>query len=130
MGGGAQVAAPRHAEVFDVACRWYGSEDPLMRARGIDVLAQLGKTPDHRMNSFPDESYSAITNLLKDAEDQSATPLGENPYWVLHGRVFTLPCRSNDDSGGHGRRPWSFPRRVNFMDQVCSGGIVFDLKWC
>jgi HEAT repeat protein len=35
-----------------------------MRARGIDVLAQLGKTMGHPTNCFPDESYSVVTNLL------------------------------------------------------------------
>ena len=41
------------------------SKDPLSRARGADVLAQLGKTADHTSNSFPDESYSVITDLLQ-----------------------------------------------------------------
>jgi HEAT repeat protein len=56
-------------EVFDVATRWCSSTDPLMRARGIDVLAQLGKTVEHPTNSFPDESYSVITNLLTGERD-------------------------------------------------------------
>jgi hypothetical protein len=34
-------------EVFDVATVWCSSKDPLMRSRGIDVLAQLGKTMEH-----------------------------------------------------------------------------------
>jgi HEAT repeat protein len=51
-------------EVFDVATVWCSSKDPLMRSRGIDVLAQLGKTMEHPTNSFPDESYSVVTNLL------------------------------------------------------------------
>lgn len=56
-------------EVFDVAAQWSSSEDPLKRARGIDVLAQLGKTAEHPNNSFPAESYSIITNLLKGEKD-------------------------------------------------------------
>jgi len=51
-------------EVFNIAREWCSSEDPLKRARGIDVLAQLGKTADHPINSFSDESYSVVTNLL------------------------------------------------------------------
>jgi HEAT repeat protein len=51
-------------EVFDVATAWCSAKDPLMRARGIDVLAQLGKTMGHPTNCFPDESYSVVTNLL------------------------------------------------------------------
>ena len=56
-------------DVFDVATLWCASKDPLMRARGIDVLAQLGKTAEHPSNSFPDESYSVVTNLLMNEED-------------------------------------------------------------
>jgi len=40
-----------------------------MRARGIDVLAQFGKTVEHPTNSFPDESYSVVTNLLMGERD-------------------------------------------------------------
>ena len=69
MGSGAQVAATGTREVFDVATRWCSSDDPLMRARGIDVLAQLGKTVEHPTNSFPDQSYSVVTNLLMRERD-------------------------------------------------------------
>jgi HEAT repeat protein len=37
----------------------------LVRARGIDVLAQLGKTFDHPSNSFPEESYSVVSSLIE-----------------------------------------------------------------
>jgi HEAT repeat protein len=60
-------------EVFDFATRWCSSTDPLIRARGIDVLAQIGKTMEHPTNSFPDESYSVVTNLLMGERD--ARPL-------------------------------------------------------
>jgi len=51
-------------EVFDRAADWCRSNDPLQRARGADVLAQLGKTPEHPSNSFPEESYRAISEML------------------------------------------------------------------
>jgi HEAT repeat protein len=51
-------------DVFNIASGWCGSKDPLMRARGIDVLAQLGNTFDDPGNNFPDESYAVVTNLL------------------------------------------------------------------
>lgn len=60
-------------QVFDIACQWSNSDDPIMRARGIDVLAQLGKTMDHPRNSFPDESFSLVANLLK--REKEACPL-------------------------------------------------------
>lgn len=51
--------------VFEKAAAWCKSENPLQRARGADVLAQLGKTLEHRQNSFPEESYSAIVICLR-----------------------------------------------------------------
>jgi hypothetical protein len=47
-------------DVFTRAVEWCKSSDPLVRTRGIDVLAQLGKTADHPSNRFPEESYSVI----------------------------------------------------------------------
>jgi HEAT repeat protein len=62
------VRALRHIgsrEVFDRAAAWCKSENPLQRARGADVLAQLGKTADHRENNFPEESYQVISHMLR-----------------------------------------------------------------
>ena len=39
-------------KVFDHAAQWCGSEEPLVKARGLDVLAQLGKTVEHPRNTF------------------------------------------------------------------------------
>jgi HEAT repeat protein len=69
MGSGAQGRRLGTREVFEVATLWCASPDPLTRARGIDVLAQLGKTAEHPSNSFPDESYSVVTNLLRGEKD-------------------------------------------------------------
>lgn len=52
-------------EVFEQAAAWCLSDDPLKRARGVDVLAQLGKTTEHRSNSFPDESLQTVVQLLQ-----------------------------------------------------------------
>jgi HEAT repeat protein len=59
-------------EVFDFASKWCSSPDPFSRARGVDVLAQLGKTADHPTNSFPEEAYAIIAGLLNDEEDVRA----------------------------------------------------------
>jgi HEAT repeat protein len=56
-------------EVFDDAKAWCSSEDPLKRARGVDVLAQLGKTAAHPKNSFPEECYSIVTSLVNVEND-------------------------------------------------------------
>jgi HEAT repeat protein len=55
-------------EVFDIASNWCRSDEPLQRARGADVLAQLGKTADHPENSFPVESFDVIVALAENEE--------------------------------------------------------------
>lgn len=52
-------------EVFDKAAEWCESKEPLIRARGLDVLAQIGKTVDHPSNAFPDESFSIVSSVLR-----------------------------------------------------------------
>jgi HEAT repeat protein len=56
-------------EVFDKAAEWCRSKAPLFRARGLDVLAQIGKTADHPCNSFPDESFSVVSGVLKNEQE-------------------------------------------------------------
>ena len=56
-------------EVFDIAAAWCKSDDPLTRARGIDVLAQLGKTANHPVNSFPEEAYTIVSHLAQEERD-------------------------------------------------------------
>jgi hypothetical protein len=50
--------------VFEYAARWIESAQPLKRARGLDVVAQLGKTVEHPSNSFPQESYDLVSKAL------------------------------------------------------------------
>jgi len=56
-------------DVFDIAAAWCKSDDPLMRARGIDVLAQLGRTADHPVNSFPEDAYAIVSELAQREKD-------------------------------------------------------------
>src|SRR5580658_7711340 len=56
-------------EVFEYAAAWCGSSNPLKRARGADVLAQLGKTADHPANNFPDESFVVVSALVRGEKD-------------------------------------------------------------
>jgi trehalose-6-phosphatase len=44
-------------KVFEKAAEWCESNNPLSRARGAAVLAQLGRTMEHSENSFPEEAY-------------------------------------------------------------------------
>lgn len=52
-------------EVFDRAAAWCRSDEPLQRARGAEVLAQLGCTSDHPENNFPEESFNVVAALAE-----------------------------------------------------------------
>ena len=56
-------------EVYDRAAEWCRSDDPLKRARGADVLAQLGRTVDHASNDFPEECFSVVSTLARREKD-------------------------------------------------------------
>jgi HEAT repeat protein len=75
LDGGYEDAAPWKAvetlrligtrDIFDAAVEWCKSDEPLKRARGADIIAQLGKTYEHRSNSFPEDAFVVISQLLK-----------------------------------------------------------------
>lgn len=50
--------------VFDRAAEWCSSTEPLKRARGADVLAQLGRTADHPENNFPEDSFAIVSSMM------------------------------------------------------------------
>jgi HEAT repeat protein len=52
-------------EVFDKAAEWCKSANPLERARGAGVLAQLGKTVENPSNTFSEDSYLAVCQMLQ-----------------------------------------------------------------
>ena len=56
-------------QVFERAAEWCSSENPLKRARGMDVLAQIGRTGEHPHNNFPDESFLIVSKLAQRESD-------------------------------------------------------------
>ncbi len=52
-------------EIFEYAAAWCTSQDPLRRARGADVLGQIGKTMEHPSNSYPEESYAIVSRMAQ-----------------------------------------------------------------
>jgi len=52
-------------EVLDRATASCCSHNPLERARGADILAQLGKTIGHPSNIYPQESFVAVSTLVR-----------------------------------------------------------------
>lgn len=109
-------------EVFNVAARWCASKHALERARGLDVVAQLGKTVTHPANRFPDECYAlVVSTVTHETEerplDSGITALGHigNPTAVpliaqFHSHksseirfavAFALGCFPNDPLSTH-----------------------------
>ena len=69
-------------EVFDKAASWCECPQPLVRARGLDILAQIGCTPETHEHAFPDEALKTISNLLDiEAEEQ---PISSAIYALGH----------------------------------------------
>jgi len=56
-------------EVFDRAVQWCRNNKPAKRRRGVDILAQLGKTEDHPDVVFAAESYGVVAGVLEDELD-------------------------------------------------------------
>lgn len=52
-------------QIYERAAEWCISSDPLKRARGADVLAQIGRTSEHPQNNFIEESYAVISQLAQ-----------------------------------------------------------------
>ncbi len=84
-------------EVFDYAALWCKSPDPIHRARGAAILAQLGKTIDHPDHGFPDEAFAIVVKALEHETD-------------------TQPLSSYHFALGHIDNPAAIPLLVNFTD--------------
>ena len=79
--------------VFDRAAEWCSSSEPLKRARGADVLAQLGRTADHQENNFPEDSFAIVSSLIK--IEKELMPLNSAIYALGHiGDLRAVPILS------------------------------------
>jgi HEAT repeat protein len=52
-------------DVFIHAAEWCVAPSPLQRARGVDILAQLGRTAGNSQTLFPEETFVIVSDLLK-----------------------------------------------------------------
>jgi HEAT repeat protein len=76
--------------VLDSAAQWCRSENPLKRARGADVLAQLGVSADHPKNNFSEESFIIVEELVRGEKDP--LPLMSAIYALGHiGNPLAIP---------------------------------------
>lgn len=69
-------------EIFDRAALWCRSDDAIRRARGADILAQLGKTAEHPDNNYPDEGFALVSELAE--AEQAKRPLDSAIYALGH----------------------------------------------
>ena len=87
-------------EVFETAASWCGSDDPLQRARGADVLAQLGRTAEHPELKFSEESFAILAMMaLNEQESQplSSAILALGQLRDTRALPIIANYRSNDD---------------------------------
>jgi HEAT repeat protein len=69
-------------EGFERAAAWCKSVHSLERARGADILSQLGKTAEHRSNMFPEESYAVVSQMLR--QETEVQPLSSAIHALGH----------------------------------------------
>jgi HEAT repeat protein len=77
-------------EIFERAAGLCRSNYSLSRARGADVLGQLGKTIEHRSNAFPEESYAVVAELVQ--QETEPQPLAAGIAALGHlGNPLAIP---------------------------------------
>jgi HEAT repeat protein len=77
-------------EVFERAADWCRSEESLKRARGLDILAQLGKTVEHPKNNFLEECFSVVSRAVEREKDP--LPLRSAVHALGHiGNALAVP---------------------------------------
>jgi HEAT repeat protein len=92
-------------EVFDRAKALCSSQSSISRARGADILAQIGVTMGTHANAFPEESFSTITTMLNEETD----PV------VLNSAIVALGHLNNDAA---------IPAILGFLGH-CDSGVRF-----
>jgi HEAT repeat protein len=70
------------SEVLERAAEWCTSDNSLKRSRGADVLAQLGRAPEHPTQTFPEECYAAIAQMFLQEKEEG--PLSSAIYAFGH----------------------------------------------
>ena len=69
-------------EVLLRAAEWCRSGEPLKRARGAEILAQLGRTADHSTNNFQDDCFAIVFSLTE--SEMESEPLRSAIYAIGH----------------------------------------------
>jgi HEAT repeat protein len=89
-------------QIYERAAQWCTSSEPLKRARGADVLAQIGRTVEHPQNSFPEDSYLVVSQLAMHEKDP--LPLSSAIHALGHiGNSHALPLMIQNCSHEDGK---------------------------
>jgi HEAT repeat protein len=115
-------------EVFDRAAEWCASTEPLKRARGADVLAQLGQTFEHRSNTYPEDCFAVVSSLVE-AEKESE-PLSSAIFALGHigdPRAVPLLVRYQTHSDAEIRFALAFAMG-NFSGEATAADILVNLS--
>jgi HEAT repeat protein len=77
-------------EVYERAAGWCQSGNSLKRARGADILAQLGRTEGRHSHDFPDECFSVVSGLVQ--REKESLPLLSAVHALGHiGNLLAVP---------------------------------------
>lgn len=84
--------------IFDRAMAWCNSGDGRKQLSGVDILAQIGKSVEHPVTSYADESYPVIEALLlgnpsTDLKSSAITAL----YHLENSAAIPLICSFRSD---------------------------------
>jgi HEAT repeat protein len=88
--------------VFDRALHWCRCGGPLQRARGADIVAQIGVDAARSSNQFPEESFAEMARMAGSEEDP--LPLASAIFALGHiGNPAAVPIiaahRQHEDGG-------------------------------
>jgi len=114
-------------EVFERAAEWCTSVEPLKRARGADVLAQLGRTSDHPENNYPEDSFRVVSSMIQ--TESESMPLNSAIHALGHigdPRAVPLLARYGDHSAAEIRYALAFALGT-FTDDATAVDVLVHL---
>jgi HEAT repeat protein len=112
-------------DVFEIAAEWCRSADPLMRARGVNVIAQLGKTVEHPSNNFPQDAFFVIEELVR--TETKIRPLSSGIFalgYLENSHAIQPVCRHQGHSSAEVREAVAFALGQYPNDTQSIAGLI------
>lgn len=63
-------------EIFELAVEWTRSSDPHVRARGADILSQIGIGEIGQKHRYPREAFAEVTRMVRAETEHEALEAG------------------------------------------------------